>query len=79
MFEIDICKISYESEPSYEKPIIIENFLANYHDIFSYELLKIAPQREVDYTIELVHGVAPIAKAPYIHSFKENINFQTQL
>lgn len=38
-----------------------------------------APQREVDHTIELVHGVTLIAKAPYIHSFKKNVLLETQL
>ena len=38
IFAIDICKISDESEPICEEPIIVEDFLANYHDIFLNEL-----------------------------------------
>ena len=37
------------------------------------------PQREVDHPIELVCGVAPLANAPYKHSFKENVELETQL
>ena len=34
VFAIDIRKISDDSEPSCKEPINIEDFLANYHDIF---------------------------------------------
>ena len=37
------------------------------------------PQRKVDHAIELVPGTTPIAKAPYRHSFKENVELETQL
>lgn len=37
------------------------------------------PQREVDYAIEFVHRVASIAKAPYRHSLKKNVELKTQL
>jgi hypothetical protein len=36
-------------------------------------------QREVDHVIELVYDTTPIAKAPYRHSFKENVELETQL
>ena len=55
----------------------VENYFANYHDIFLDELLGMPPQREMYHAIKLVLGVAPIAKAPYRYSFKENIGLET--
>ena len=37
------------------------------------------PQRGVDHVIELEHEVTPIAKVPYKHSFKENIELGPKL
>ena len=36
-------------------------------------------QRQMDHAIELVYGVALIAKVSYRHFFKENIELETQL
>ena len=36
------------------------------------------PQREVDHAIELAPGVAPIAKTPYKHYFKKNVELETK-
>ena len=33
----------------------------------------------MDHAIELVYGVAPITKAPYRLSFKENVELKTQI
>ena len=34
------------------------------------------PQRKVDHAIEMEPSGAPIAKAPYRHSLKENVEFK---
>ena len=36
-----------------------------YHDVFSKELLRLSPHREVDFVIELEPGTVPISRAPY--------------
>ena len=69
MFAIDICKISDEYELGYKEPIVVEDFLANYHDIFPNELQGMPPQREVDDAIELVPSVTRIARAPCVLVF----------
>nr|GEV10360.1 zinc finger, CCHC-type, retrotransposon Gag domain protein [Tanacetum cinerariifolium] len=37
----------------------------NFPDVFPYELPGLPPEREVEFTIELIHGAQPISKAPY--------------
>jgi hypothetical protein len=37
------------------------------------------PHKEVNYAIELVPRAMPIAKPPYRHYFKENVELKTQL
>ena len=61
VFAIDIRNISDESWPSRKEPINVEDFLANYQDIFPDEVLWMPPQRKVDHAIKLVPTVAPIA------------------
>ena len=36
-----------------------------YPNVFLEELLGIPPEREVDLSIEVVHGTTPISRAPY--------------
>ena len=78
-FAIDICKILDEFGPSCKESIVFEGFTANYRKKNLYELRGTPPQREVDHAIDLVLGVATIAKAPYRQSFKENVKLDTQL
>jgi len=39
--------------------------VSEYPDVFPDELPGIPPERDVEFTIELVPGTGPIAKAPY--------------
>ena len=39
--------------------------LREYLDVFPEEILGLPPKRELDFTIELVPGVAPSSKSPY--------------
>ena len=61
VFAIDIRKILDESRLSRKEPIIVEDFLANYQDIFPDELPGMPAQRKVDHAIKLIPRVAPIA------------------
>ena len=40
---------------------VVRDFL----DVFSEELLELPPDREVEFTIDVVPGMTPISKAPY--------------
>ena len=39
--------------------------LEKFKDVFPAEILELSPHREVDFSIELMSGVAPASKAPY--------------
>ncbi|GKE47992.1 hypothetical protein Tco_1479250 [Tanacetum coccineum] len=54
---------------------LIQNFL----DVFPDELSGLPPEREVEFTIELIPGAQPISKAPYSMSPVELKELQDQL
>jgi len=47
--------------------------------VFPEELLRLTPQREIDFEIELVLGAQPIPKAPYRMAPTELKEIKTQL
>ena len=48
-------------------------------DVFPKELSGIPPEREVDLSIEVVHGTTPISRAPYRMALTELKELKTQL
>ena len=48
-------------------------------DVFLDEILGIPPKRDIDFTIELVSGVAPMSKEPYRMSTLEMLELKMQL
>ena len=60
---------------------IIENILVvnEFSDVFSYDLPSFPPNKEVEFTIELVPGVAPISISPYKMAPVEFKELKTQL
>ena len=48
-------------------------------DVFPDELLRIPPEREVDLSIEVVHGMTPISRTPYRMAPIELKELKTQL
>ncbi|GJW70226.1 hypothetical protein Tco_0127143 [Tanacetum coccineum] len=48
-------------EPRLESHLVVQNF----PDVFPDELSGLPPEREVEFTIELIPGAQPISKAPY--------------
>ena len=48
-------------------------------DVFPEELPGIPPEREVDMSIEVVHGMTPISRAPYNMALTELKESKTQL
>jgi hypothetical protein len=39
--------------------------VCEYLDVFSEELLGMPPDRDIEFSIKLLHGTAPISKRPY--------------
>ena len=39
--------------------------LKEFEDIFPEEVSRLSPKRDIDFTIDLVHGEVPASKAPY--------------
>ena len=50
-----------------------------FKDVFPEELLGLSPQREVDFTIELNPGTAPISISPYRMALVELAELKKQL
>ena len=53
--------------------------LERFADVFSEELPGIVPDREIEFTIELVPGASPVSIAPYRMTPEELLELKTQL
>ena len=53
--------------------------LKEFRDVFPDEILGIPPKRDIDFTIELVPGAAPVSKAPYRMSTPEMLELKMKL
>lgn len=53
--------------------------LHQFHDVFPTYIFEFPPHMEVDFSIELVPGVAPTSKAPYKISTPELMELEFQL
>ena len=53
--------------------------LQEFRDVFPDEILELPPKRDIDFTIELVPGAAPVSKAPYRMSTLEMLELKMQL
>ena len=58
-----------------EKILVVEEF----PDVFLKELSRLPLEREVDLSIEVVHGTTPISRAPYRMAPTELKELKTQL
>ena len=59
----------------------LEDFhvLQKFKDVFPNEIPGIPPKRDIDFTIELVLGVAPVSKTPYRMSTPEMLELKIHL
>ena len=59
----------------------LEDFhvLQEFRDVFPDEIPGLPPKRDIDFTIELVPGVAPVSKKPYRMSTSEMLELKMQL
>ena len=53
--------------------------LQEFRDVFLDEIPGIPPKRDIEFTIELVPGVAPVSKVPYRMSILEMLELKMQL
>jgi hypothetical protein len=53
--------------------------VSEYPDVFPEELPGLPPEREIDFSIELVPGTAPISRAPYRMAATELVELKKQL
>ena len=53
--------------------------LQEFRDVFPDEIPGLPPKRDIDFTIELVPGVAPVSKTPYQMSTLEMLELKMQL
>ena len=59
-------------------PNLEDHAVLKYFDVFK-EVLGLPPRRDIDFSINLMPGVAPVSKTPYIMSTLELKELQMQL
>jgi hypothetical protein len=71
---------THVEEPDNTKELILEDFsvLQEFEEVFQ-EIPGLPPRREIDFSIDLVPGVAPVSKTPYRMSTPELKELQLQL
>ena len=54
-------------EPLKDETLRLEDFhvLQEFRDVFPDDILGLPPKRDINFTIELVPGAAPVSKTPY--------------
>ena len=66
----DVSRLSMISSIKLEPvtaPLVVDDFM----DVFPEELLGVPPNRELEFSIDLIPGAAPISRAPFRMSPKE--------
>jgi hypothetical protein len=64
-----------EDKPKLEDFVVLREF----RDMFVDEIPKLHPRREIDFSIDILLGSAPISKAPYRMSLPEMTELKIQL
>lgn len=68
LYEIQVLNMQSEDD----KPKLEDcDVLINFKDVFADEIPELPPIREIDFSIDLILGVAPVSKAPYKMSTPE--------
>ena len=68
-------------EPTRDETPRLEDYqvLQEFRDVFPNEILGLPPKRDIDFTIKLVPGAAPVSKTPYRMSTPEMLELKMQL
>ena len=75
LYVAHILEASEDETPRLEDYQVLQEF----KDVFLDEIPGIPPKRDIDFTIELVLGAAPVSKAPYRMSTSEMLELKMQL
>jgi hypothetical protein len=62
-----------------EKPLENIKVVCEYPNVFSEELPGMPPDRDIEFSIELLRGTAPISKTPYIMDVKDLVELKKQI
>jgi hypothetical protein len=60
-----------EEAPKYQVPNVGDHSVLKYFDDVFKEILGLPPKRDIDFSINLMHGVAPVSKNTYRMSASE--------
>ena len=73
--------VAHIPEPTGDETSRLEDYqvLQEFKDVFPDEILGLPPKRDIDFTIELVPGVAPMSETPYKMSTPEMLELKMQL
>ncbi|KAF5932581.1 hypothetical protein HYC85_028752 [Camellia sinensis] len=63
--ELSSLLASFESGESGETQLVLPRVVCEYSDVFPEDLVSLPPHREIEFSIDLVPGTAPISMAPY--------------
>ena len=68
-------------EPRGDETPRLEDYrvLQEFKDVFPHEIPGLPPKRDIDFTIELMPGAAPVSKTPYRMSTLEMLELKMQL
>ena len=75
LYAAHILEATEDETPRLEDYHVLQEF----RDVFPYEIPRLPPKRNIDFTIELVPGVAPVSKNPYRMSTLEMLELNMQL
>ena len=75
MYAAHILETLGDESPRLEDYQVLQEF----RDVFPNEILGLPLKRDIDFTIELVPGAAPVSKAPYRMSTPEMLELKMQL
>ena len=62
-----------------ETQIVLPRVVCEYSDVFPEDLVSLPPHREIEFSIDLVLGTAPISMAPYRFAPAELVELKIQL
>ena len=75
MYATHILEATRDENPRLEDYQVLQEF----RDVFPDEIPRLSPKWNIDFTIELVPGVAPVSKTPYRMSTPEMLELKMQL
>jgi len=70
---------SFESGECDETQVVLPRVVCEYSDVFPEDLVSLPPRREIEFSIDLMPGTAPISMAPYRFAPAELVELKVQL